>query len=162
MRHSPCNIVTSPSASTTKSFACDSYANPGLSPLAKISERLGPLQNASATADPQPAIQNLQTGREQRTAKAARHRAPPISKIPKSHVSAGHGTRIAGRNSHSSLALCRLHPAQIQLHAAAPEEACGKPKFPRNRVLTFSRGVLILVSSLVATLLDREAITNAL
>jgi len=37
----------------------------------------------------------------------------------------------------------------------AAEEACGKVKFGCNGVLTFWWGLLILVSSLEATLLDR-------
>ena len=35
------------------------------------------------------------------------------------------------------------------------EEACGKPNFGCNAVLTYSERMLILVSSLEATLLDR-------
>jgi hypothetical protein len=38
---------------------------------------------------------------------------------------------------------------------SAPEETCGKIKFSRNAVLTYSERMLILVSSLVTTLLDR-------
>jgi hypothetical protein len=49
------------------------------------------------------------------------------------------------------------HLTDIQRDAVVAEEECGKAKKLRNRVLTYSRGMLILVSSLVATLQDREA-----
>ena len=46
---------------------------------------------------------------------------------------------------------------EIQRDSEAAEEACGKLKNGCNGVLTYAGGMLILVSSLEATLLDREA-----
>jgi hypothetical protein len=45
----------------------------------------------------------------------------------------------------------------IEGDSGEAEEECGKLKFGCNGVLTFWAGLLILVSSLQATLLDREA-----
>jgi hypothetical protein len=47
------------------------------------------------------------------------------------------------------------HRVQIQWHTVPPEEACGKLIFRCNAGLTYWEHVLILVSSLQATLLDR-------
>jgi hypothetical protein len=44
---------------------------------------------------------------------------------------------------------------EIEGDRAGAEEACGKPNFGCNAVLTYSERMLILVSSLEATLLDR-------
>lgn len=44
---------------------------------------------------------------------------------------------------------------EIEGDSGASEETCGKIKFSRNAVLTYSGRMLILVSSLVTTLLDR-------
>jgi hypothetical protein len=49
----------------------------------------------------------------------------------------------------------RLHHLQIEGDSEASEEACGKLNLGCNAVLTISRGLLVLVSSLEATLLDR-------
>ena len=47
------------------------------------------------------------------------------------------------------------HRVAMEGDRGAPEEACGKLNFVWNAVLTFWWGLLILVSSLEATLLDR-------
>jgi hypothetical protein len=49
------------------------------------------------------------------------------------------------------------HLGPFQAHTMPSEEPCGKVKFVRNQVLTFSRAMLISMSSLEATLQDREA-----
>jgi hypothetical protein len=45
----------------------------------------------------------------------------------------------------------------IEEDSGSAEESCGKLILGCNGVLTFTRSLLILVSSLQATLLDREA-----
>ena len=52
-------------------------------------------------------------------------------------------------------AMRRLHRVGIEEDRGRAEEECGKLNFACNALLTFSRGLLILVSSLEATLLDR-------
>jgi len=52
-------------------------------------------------------------------------------------------------------AMRELHQLEIEGDSVAAEEACGKLNFGCNGVLTYSERVLILVSSLEATLLDR-------
>jgi hypothetical protein len=49
------------------------------------------------------------------------------------------------------------HRVEIQYDSGAIEETCGKLKFICNGVLTYTERMLILVSSLEATLQDREA-----
>jgi len=48
-----------------------------------------------------------------------------------------------------------VHHLEIEGDSGASEETCGKLKFGCNGVLTYSEPMLILVSSLVTTLLDR-------
>jgi hypothetical protein len=48
-----------------------------------------------------------------------------------------------------------VHRTEIEGDSGEAEEACGKLKFGCNGVLTIWAGLLILVSSLVTTLLDR-------
>ncbi len=48
-----------------------------------------------------------------------------------------------------------MHQLEIEGDREEAEEACGKVNFGCNGVLTFWWGLLILVSSLEATLLDR-------
>jgi hypothetical protein len=50
---------------------------------------------------------------------------------------------------------CSGHSMGIEGDSETAEEACGKLNLGCNAVLTFWRGLLILVSSLEATLLDR-------
>jgi hypothetical protein len=52
-------------------------------------------------------------------------------------------------------AMRRLHQLEIKEDSARAEETCGKLEFGCNGVLTYSEPMLILVSSLEATLLDR-------
>jgi len=65
--------------------------------------------------------------------------------------SAGIKTSATGKNSEPR----RRHHLEIEGDSAEAEEACGKLILACNGVLTFWRGLLILVSSLEATLLDR-------
>ena len=48
-----------------------------------------------------------------------------------------------------------MHRVEIEGDSAGAEEACGKLNFRCNAGLTYWRRMLILVSSLVTTLLDR-------
>jgi hypothetical protein len=52
-------------------------------------------------------------------------------------------------------AMRRKHHMEIEGDSVEAEETCGKLKNDCNGVLTYSERVLILVSSLEATLLDR-------
>ena len=69
-----------------------------------------------------------------------------------------YGSRSAGIPASIPFPAQRPHKSPVFTRLpGASVETCGKEKFPCNRVLTFRGGMLILVSSLEATLLDREA-----